>query len=280
MSDLTNNIMKNDEFINELVSDHNKFDVYIYTPMDEALKIIEERQLDKELNKRIESLLIKIPKVMEGKPKVVLFRNVTSPNYETKWFNDVVTTLEEKLEPLFLEYTKDKFTNRNECKFALGKLVLYKGRNIKGEPIFEAENIIDMNSSNCKPISSIKTLWDQPLVDFHHEIFLEHFPHYQNNIYDFSDWVNENGQTAKEYYKLFFLLFIKHGILLENYILKSKEFSFIKEIILPAFIEVSEKIGVKPLIVALEPTELEEGRFWQSHSPKIKEHLKKKRDNV
>lgn len=262
-------------FIEELVSDRKKFDAFVYTPIDEALKEIELRRQNKDLDQRIESRLVKVPEIMEGKPKAVLFRNITTPNYETMWFNDVIVKFK-KLEPLFLEYTKDKFTNRNECKFALGKITLHKGKNKKDEHIFEFQNIIDVNSSNCKPISSIKTFWDQPLVDFHHELFLNDFSHLKNNIFDFSDWLEKNGKTAKEYYELFLLLFIKHGILFENFTLKDNELLFTKEVVLPAFIKISDKIGMKPLIVALEPTETEEGKLWQAYPAKMKEHIKQK----
>ena len=202
MNNIVNkNVIYDDKFIEELILNQKKFDNFVYTPMDEAVKEINLRQNDKKLNERIKAHLIKIPSVMEGKPKVVLFRNIATSNYETKWFVDVVTTLE-NFEPLFLEYTQDKFTNKNECKFALGKLLIFKGKNKKNEPIFEHKNIIDINNSNCKPILSIKTLWNQRLVDFHHELFLDDFSHFKNNIYDFSDWVQKNGHTAKEYYKL------------------------------------------------------------------------------
>ena len=270
----------NDEkFIEQLVSDPKKFCDFVYTPLDVAIDQIKLREKDENLTKHIESLLGKIPLIMQGKPKAVLFRNVVTPNYETKWFADVVSTLEH-LDPLFLEYTADKFTNRNECKFALGKLLLYKGNNKKNEPIFESERIININDSNCKPISSISTSHKQSLVDFHHEIFLKDYPHHEDNIHDFSYWVHENGPTAKEYYKLFYVFFIRHGILFENFLLKSGELPFIKEVILPAFIDVYKKTGVKPLITTLEPTEIEEGRFWQAYHCRIKDHLETKRKNI
>ena len=40
---------------------------------------------------------------------------------------------------------------------------------------------------------------------------------------------------------------------------------FTKTVFLPAFIAVYKEFGVKPLIVALEPTEIETDIFWMSH---------------
>ena len=261
------------KLINGLVSDQKKFNDFVYTPIDKALTDIKIRKNDRKLDEYINSHLSKIPPMMGNGIKAVLFRNITSPNFETQWFTDVITTFRE-LEPLFLEYTQDKFTNRNECKFALAKLLFYKGKNKKNEPIFESKNVIDINDSNCKPMSSIKTMWGQSLVDFHHDLFLSEFPNLKDNIFDFSEWVQEHGKTAKEYYKIFLLLFIKHGILFENFIFKSKELGFTKEVILPVFIDILKETGMKPLIVALEPPEIEDGHFWQAYSEKSEEIFK------
>jgi len=280
MNDITDKNTEDSKFIEELISDQKKFNDFIYTPIDEALKEIKLRQQNKEIDEYIKSALVEIPTVFEGQFKAVMFRNITTPNYETRWFVDVIELLKGELSPLFLEYVHDQFNNRNELKFALGKIIFYKGKNKKKETIFENENIIDINNSNCKSISSIKTAWGQSIVDFHHELFLNEFPNFKNNIIDFSNWVKENGDTAKEYYKSFFLFFLKHGILFENFRLKNSELSFTKEVILPAFIKIFRDTGIKPLIVALEPTEIEEGKFWQAYPYKIKELLKTKSDII
>jgi len=280
MNDITDKSIEDSKFIEELISDQKKFNDFVYTPINEALKEIKLRQQDKKIDEHIKSSLIEIPAVFEGKPKAVMFRNITTPNYEIKWFVDIVELLKGALNPLFLEYTQDQFNNRNEMKFSLAKMMLHKGKNKKSEPIFEHRNIININDSNCKAISSIKTIWGQSFVDFHHELFLNEFPDFKNNIFDFSNWVKENGHTPKEYYKLFYLFFLKHGILFENYRLKSEEFSFIKEVILPAFIKVLRDTGVKPLIVVIQPTEIEEGKFWQAYPCKIKDLLKNKSDKI
>ncbi|MEI8339239.1 MAG: hypothetical protein WCF94_01085 [bacterium] len=262
-------------FIEDICSDQKKFCDFVYTPVDEAIEQLKTRQNDTSLDEKIKTLIKHVPLIMEGRPKAILFRNVTTPNYETKWFADVVSTLEEHLHPLFLEYTKDMFTNRNECKFALGKLLLYKGNNKKNEPMFESEKIIDINVCNSKPINTINTTANnnQNLVDFHHDIFLDDFAHFKDNIHDFSGWVHENGPTAKEYYKKFFVFFLKHGVLFENYLIRTSELPFIKEVILKAFIEIYKNTGYKPLIATIEPTEIEDGKFWQAYPIKIRDRI-------
>jgi len=70
---------------------------------------------------------------------------------------------------------------------------------------------------------------------------------------------------ADKYYTPFTALFIKDAILFENFMLDSKEISFTKDIFLSAFIEVYRKTGCKPLIVALEPTDIEGDEFWPCH---------------
>ena len=41
-----------------------------------------------------------------------------------------------------------------------------------------------------------------------------------------------------------------------------QEKEFIRKVFLPAFISILEETGMKPLIVPLEPTEIEGGKFW------------------
>ena len=55
-----------------------------------------------------------------------------------------------------------------------------------------------------------------------------------------------------------------------------KELSFTKEVFLPAFIEVIRITGVKPLIVALSPTDIEGDNFWMCHPHESEIHVKEK----
>ena len=169
------------------------------------------------------------------------------------------------IQPLILEYLSDKFTNRNEWKYYLGRISAYKGKNKKDESIFETKMVIDFLKSDMKPLSEVKTHWDESLVDMHHRLFLRYFPMMKGGIFDMSLWLKEHGNNAKEYYKSFLKLFIKDGILFENFLINGKELAFTKNIILPALIDIEKETGMRPLIVALEPTDIEGDQFWLSH---------------
>jgi hypothetical protein len=91
----------------------------------------------------------------------------------------------------------------------------------------------------------------------------------------------ENGGKPKEYYKAFLTLCIRNGILFENFILTNEEERrFTKDVFLPIFSEVTERIGMKPLIVALEPTDIEGDKFWMCHPPETFDYVKKKLESV
>jgi len=262
--------------IDELVSDRNKFNSFVYISIHEATEELEKRQNNPAIDEYLSKVLpVGVPSALKNKKSIVLFRHIATSNYEICRFVILTDALHD-LQPLILEYTEDKFTNRNECKYFLGKISLANGVNKNSEDIFERHNIINFNDSNSKPISSINTLWGQSLVDFHHEMFFEDFPTHQNNVFDLSKWLHQQGTCARGYYKAFLSLFLKHGILLENFLVAGKELSFTKEIILPTILEIEAETGLRPLIVALEPTEIEDSKFWLSHPYKKREIILKK----
>lgn len=137
--------------------------------------------------------------------------------------------------------------------------------NKNGETMWENLRIINFNDSNNKKISSIKTMWGEPLVDFHHGLFCESFPKHTQCMTDISDWLHTAGPHAIDYYKQFLTLFLRDGILFENFLLEKNEFGFTQQVVLPAFLAVMKETGLKPLVVALEPTDIEADNFWQSH---------------
>lgn len=258
-----NNLETN--LIDELVLDHQKFDDYVYMSIQQAINELDKRQDNKIIDEYLKKLsLTKIPDILCRKKSLVLFRNVATLNYETIRFIILSDALED-FHPVIFEYTNDQFNNRNENKFALGKISLYKGENKKRESLFENKIIINVNNSNNTPIKSITTLMGEHLVDFHHKKFFDRFPFMHDKVVDLSDWLHDNGQTAKVYYKSFLSLFLKHGILLENFFPQNKESLFTKTVVLPAIIEIEKETGLKPIIVALAPTKIEEDKFWLSH---------------
>ncbi|HEY9480806.1 MAG TPA: hypothetical protein VIR98_01065 [Candidatus Paceibacterota bacterium] len=263
--------------IEKLISDREAFNAFIYTPLDKAIEELRSRNADESLGARMrDSVAIRIPEPLSDGPKAVLFRQVTTPNYELRRFVSIADAVC-GLQPLFWEYRKDKFTSNNDVKKALGKLSFFFGKGKKGGSKIERLNVIDFNSYNGKKIDEVKTLWGQPLVDFHRELFENTYPKLDTAVfYDASDWFATSGGAAKGYYENFLSLFVKHAVLFENFMLDMKEVGFTREIFLPAFLRIMKATGVKPLIVALEPTDIEGEEFWMCHPHTSLDYVKKK----
>jgi hypothetical protein len=201
--------------------------------------------------KIVELLNEDIPEVFKKKSKGVLFRQVATPNYETRRFISIIDGFE-NLDPLFFEYYQDKFTSNNEHKHSLGKIRFFYGHGKNGGAKIERVKIIDFNFYNGKKISDVKTLWGENLTSFHKKFFNKTYRKLdKDNFFEASKWFTKHGPSANKYYLDFLLLFIRHSILFDNFLLDKKELGFSKEIFLPAFIEVYKKTGFKPIVVAL-----------------------------
>jgi hypothetical protein len=262
--------------ITHLVSDRRLFDATLYTPLEEAWEELQRRRQDKALEAKIDSLLgDNIPGPLVDEPKAVLFRHVLTPNYETRRFVSLLDGFG-KLEPLFWEYRDDKYTPNNELKRAIGRLFFYHGTGKRGGLKIDSLNVLDFNTANGRPISSLETPWGQNFIEFHHEFFSKCFRSMPHSTFDASNWFKQNGQTSGSYYKSFMTLFIRHGVLFENMMLDDSEIDFAKNIFLPAFIDVFKETGLKPLVVALEPTHIEGDRFWMCYPGQDKAYVEEK----
>ncbi len=252
--------------IDLLISNREVFNSFIYTPLEEALAELDKRRNDESIQ-----VDIKAPLALQGEAKAVMFRQLVTPNYEIRRFLSLLDSI--KLKPLFWEYHNDKFTSNNEWKHSLGRLFFYHGRGKQGGAKIDSKNAIDFNLANGRKISEVKTITGESLIDFHHHLFSRRFPDLDLEFFDASEWFHHNGEVAKDYYKSFLALFVKDAILFENFMLDEKELSFTRDIFLPAFIEVYRSTGLKPLIVSLEPTDIEGDRFWICHPHEDKEYI-------
>ncbi len=251
--------------IDELMSIRKKFDHFVYTPLDEALEELKKRREDKTLEQKIlQALGGSLPDPLKDSPKALLFRQLATPNYEIRRLINIIEAGDSNLEPCFWEYYGDKFTSNNKCKHSLGKMMFYKGRGKKGGEIIDRLTVIDFNKSNGNKISEVETLWGQSLIDFHHELFKETFIFKKEYFFDATEWFQKNGGTANNYYEKFLFLFLSHGILFENF-LPDEEADLIRDTVLPAFMRIHQQFNLKPLIVALEPTNIESSDFWNCH---------------
>lgn len=255
--------------IEKLVEDHDAFNKFVYTPLDEALKEIERRKSDSSLDIYIEKNLgDSIPSVLKhGKIKAVIFRQIATPNYEIRRFLQIIDSVDD-LDPLFGEYRDDTFYSINDYKKSWGK-IKYHGKDT------EHSKIIDFKESDGKKISELKTINQINLVDFHHNLFEKTpFKIKKEYFFDISDWIYKHGQVAKNYYRPVLMWFLKDAILFENFVLNDeKEKNFTKNIFLPEFIRIYKETGCKPIIVDLIPTKIEHKDFWICHPSDSKKHV-------
>jgi len=258
----------------KITSDRNLFNQIVYTPISDAIKLLNERQKDPELISRVKKLLHgNIPKVFRDNKCGIMARQLATPNFENKRF--ISLAKENKLHPVFVEYFDDKFTSNNKYKHSLGQLHIQNKIDKNGERVVEKVTIIDFNKSNGKKLKEIKTLWGESLIDFHKKLFdlheLEDF-----SFFEETSWYEKKDEKPIDFYINFFLLVTCFGILFENFLLLKEDIEgeFTKDVILPALEKVINLTGVKPLIVPVEAMDLETDDFWYYHLPIIKKGIK------
>jgi hypothetical protein len=254
---------------NKIMSDRNIFNQIVYTPMSEALMLLDKRRKDSELVAKVEKLLKgDIPEFFKNKKCGVFARQVATPNFDTQRF--IKLTKENKLETILFEYPDDKFTSNNIFKHSLGQIRVHNGLDHNGNYLVEKINIIDLVKHDGKKLKDIMTFWGEPLIGFHKKLF-KHYKLPDDLIFhNISEWYKRNGGNASGYYKNYLLLFVVHGILFENFLTGGKEGSFSKAIVLPAIEDIINLTGMKPLIVPLEPIDMENEEYWIGHPPEIK----------
>ena len=248
-----------------LLADPDLYESFIYSDLEDARQQLQLRKNDSALDAYLQKVLPNgPPDPMKENPCTVLFRHVATPNFEAQRF-EMLASMAPDLDPVILEYSKDMFTNRNGWKFAMVKLRFDNGLSKTNERIVQFKTILNINASNTKEIYSLKTYWGESLIDFHHQWFDSVMEDIASKHVDISIWLKHFGPTAKDYYKSFLALFLKHGILFEYFLLHGEEEPFTKEIILPALLEIYKETGYRPLIVRLQPKWSEGDSFWLSY---------------
>jgi hypothetical protein len=269
--------------IEELISDKEKFNNFVYTPLGEAIAELFARRDEKELEKKItDSLPAPLPDAIKNKPHAVLLVHLVTPSHEILRFTSIIDAIDE-LEPLFCEYLEDKFTDNNERKYSLGKMNFFLGTGKKGGEKSESMKVIDFDRFRGKKISDVEVLNGQKLIDFHHDLFQNVYNNKFSGefFFDISEWYAKCGGKANLYYEHLLKIFLKDAILFENFLIDDQERYFTQNIFLPAFMKIKKEFGLKPLIVALEPTEIESDRFWTHYPSAVLEYVKSKfTDNI
>lgn len=246
---------------------------YIYTPIEQAKKEIWRRWNDKKLRERVEKFSENVPKVFLKEPRVALFRNIATPDYEFQRTLHIAREL--KLKPIYLEYLRDKFCTRSLDKLYLGKMFFFHCRDKNNNCVISKRKIFDLKKEDGNNFEDITTVTGENLINFHHNLFKPLFPEIE--VYDMSDWIKSKGKGAVENYKYFLSLFICHGILVEAFnIYSSEEQKFLNDIVLPSIDILEKTLGVKPMIVRLFTNHEERDRFWYCHPEFLLKEIDKK----
>lgn len=258
---------------NQIVSNKSLFYKTVYTPLSEAISLLEKRQNDSGFVFKVTKLLKGgVPEILNGRKCAIMARQIATPNNENKMFISIAA--DNNLHPIFIEYFEDKFTSNNKYKHSLGQICIQNKLDKNRSACVEKINIIDFNKYNGKKLNEVKTLWGEPLVDFHKKLFDLH--NIKNvSFFNEIEWYDKNQEEAIDFYTNFFILVSCFGILFENFLIQKddKEGLFTKDVILPALEKAINLVGVKPLIVPIDALDLEVDDFWYHHSSVVKKYI-------
>ncbi|MBI4066018.1 hypothetical protein HY412_02420 [Candidatus Kaiserbacteria bacterium] len=255
-----------------------RFDAFnhLYTEPHIALWELKQRREDVALKKSVRhNLGASADGILKkfSRPRAVLFRQVATPTHETLRFIKLAKHM--NLKPLILEYHDDKFVSaENRSKRALGKMPIYQHTGSDGREMVKYETVCDFNVTTGKKFKDIVCLNGEKMISFHHRLFRT-LTGLNPKTYaiDASGWFKSAGKKAELYYEHLLTLFIRDGILFENFMPLRSEGAFTKSIVVPAFEKLKSLYGVEPLIVRLAPEKEEMRQFWDSYPRKTKKHI-------
>src|SRR3990167_9051536 len=108
--------------IEDLVSDREKFNKFVYTSVNDAVNELEKRRSENLQSRVTKFLSVGVPEALNNQKRAVVFRQLVTPNYELRRFISLVDAID-RFSPLFFEYANDKYTDNNEWKYHLGKMI-------------------------------------------------------------------------------------------------------------------------------------------------------------
>lgn len=264
--------------INDLMRSQVLFSKLIYTSLPKARRELQRRRQNNSLDFFLtKELPDGLPNIFERGNFAFLSRDIATPNFEAIFFLEKVSSLKE-FTPVFWEYLQDKFTpNINIVKYYLGILHFYFGKGRHGGIKADCFKVIDYNLNDGKKICDIQTLWGADFVEFHHNLLHAYLESHSKSaiLFDASPWYAKIGHGIKNYYKKALMIFLKTGILFENFNLEDKfERSFIENVFLPAFLDIYHETGCKPLIVNLDEIMSAYQETWHFYPSELLDFLK------
>jgi hypothetical protein len=239
-----------------------------YTDLSKSKETLRERTLLKEkVEKWWKANGLWVPSFLaqnnDGMPFGVFVRQIATFRYEDALF--LLLAESGNLQPMWLEYTIDRFSVASPFKTSLLKRTVCDGRGRNGGYRLRVERLGNIHSASGSLLSTIDTDSGEKLVDIHHRIFDRFVGERQRE--DLSSWLHAAGNCARNFYDAYFSLFVAHCILFENYEeeengKKSVELYGIAQ---SAFNNNLERFGAEPLIVAM-PTWQEKLAFYPQRS--------------
>jgi hypothetical protein len=258
---------------------HDDLRNHIYTPLEDASALLDRRQAGRLLPDLDSPGFLDIPSHLQQPRMAVMFRQVATPNHELQ--RAMALAARVGLQLVVWEYHADRFLTRNACKHALGRMRFHHGIGRNGGRKTQHVNIIDFNASDGLCLDAVETLWGERLIDFHHHLLDTHFrPGDGPRLFDASSWFARHGGRARSYYRAFTMLFIRHAVLFETFVMDGSELDFTQEVFLPAFNDLVTAFGIRPLIVRIEDIETEGDDYWLSYPGTLQETVAQRSGNV
>ena len=188
-----------------------------YTAAEKALETLRSRRIspvpaseqESDRNDYIRNFLL------DGE-YAILARQFAAPNFETISF--VRKARKCGLKPMILEYSADKFSGENSAKLSCGIIEIEKSPKVNQFIVCQVAAFLG------QPIANVKTLWGQPILDFHRDM-MKAMPELADvPVIDMSQWLHDHGKSAKKYYFPYLSLFVRHAVLFEMFLENSEEF--------------------------------------------------------
>lgn len=254
------------DYVDNYISDE------IYTPLPELTAELFRRRENSTLRRDVSSFFSKdFLEILGDEPRAILSRPIATPNMEMAHFLELASGL--KLKPLILEFP-DKFVAKNSEKYHLCKLSFIRERVGKNPILVDTLRIVNFNSEEGRNFADMKTTWGEGIINFHHRLLFEQYPTLRGSVSDFTGWFTHVRQLSKYYYMYYLSLFIRNGILFENFLPEDKEEAkFISKKFSPSFHAVIKQFGLQPLIFQLLPSRYCSNNRWYSYPEKMKQKI-------
>lgn len=192
--------------------------------------------------------LARLDPAQAARPVAILFRQVATPNYETRQFLRRCQRL--GLTPLLLEYTQDRFCSRNPCKHALLHPHFVEMINRRGAPVHRRHKLAEPELWEGKPLSLVQA-GQARLADLHANA-LSRVAGASPCRWDASAWFTTYPAGAEGYYVDLFSSLTGGVLLMEDFVTDDPdEARFFARVVLPAFHQATQILGHRPNVTRL-----------------------------